>query len=96
MRSFSSVTLLEGNAITLSCTPSITDVVLLWTHNNTEVMQREDIAFSPTILNHNLNIGNTMESDSGVYICRAALEEEDMPVEQTITVTVVPGTCILS
>jgi len=59
-------------------------------------MQREDIAFSPTILNHNLNIGNTMESDSGVYICRAALEEEDMPVEQTITVTVVPGTCILS
>ena len=67
------------------------EVVLQWTHNGAEVMQREDIMFTPTILNHNLNIRITMESDSGVYVCRAALEEDDIPVEQSINVTVVPG-----
>jgi len=89
VRSFSSVTLLEGNAITLSCTPSIMEVVLQWTHNGEEVMQREDITFTPSILSHSLTIGNTIESDSGKYVCRAALE--DMTVDQSITVTVVPG-----
>ena len=89
-RSFALVTLLEGSSITLSCTPNITEVVLKWTHNGEEVVQREDITFTPSILHHNLTIGNTMERDTGVYVCRAALE--DMNIEQNITVNVVPGT----
>ena len=89
--SFSSVTLLEGNPITLSCTPSIMEVALMWTHNGTEVMQRRDITFTPSVLNHNLIIGNAMESDSGVYVCSAV--QEDITVEESITVNIVPGNC---
>ena len=88
-RSFSSVTLLEGNPITLSCTPSIMEVALMWTHNGAEVMQRTDITYTPSTLNHNLIIGNAMESDSGVYVCSAV--QEDMTIEDTITVNIVPG-----
>ena len=65
------------------------EIVLLWTHNGAEVMERNDIAFSPPLLNHNLMITNPTVGDSGVYTCRAATK--DLLVERNISVTVVAG-----
>ena len=43
-------------------------------------------------LNHNLILDNTDVDDSGQYICHAELDDE--MIEQSISVTVVPGTNI--
>ena len=91
-RSFASVTLLEGNTVTLSCIPSVIEIVLSWSHNGTNVDEDEHTSFSPVNLNHNLILDNTDVDDSGQYICRAILDNE--VVEQSITVTVVAGTYI--
>jgi len=88
-RSFSSVTQLEGNSITLSCTPSILEIVVLWTHNGTDIMQRNDISFSPPLLNHYLIISNPTLRDSGVFTCRAAIE--DTLIEQNISMNIIAG-----
>ena len=90
-RSFSSVTLLEGNTVTLSCIPSVIETVLSWTHNGAVVNEDEDTTFSPMNLDHNLILDNTDVDDSGLYTCRAVLDNEI--VEQNISLTVVPGTC---
>jgi len=91
-RSFSSITLLEGDTITLSCTPSIMEVVLLWTHNGVDVLQNDEISFSPPLLNHNLMITNPKIGDSGIYTCRAAIE--DTLIKQNITVNVTAGNVV--
>ena len=88
-RSFSSVTQLEGNTVTLSCIPSVMETVLSWTHNETVVIEDEDTTYSPMNLNHNLILHNTDVDDSGQYICRAVLDSGI--VEQNISVTIVPG-----
>ena len=88
-RSFTSVTLLEGSTVTLSCIPSVIETVLSWTHNGTDINEDDDTTFSPMNLNHNLTLHNTDVDDSGQYICHAQLDNE--MVEQTITVNVVPG-----
>ena len=74
--------------MTLSCIPSVIETVLSWTHNGVVVNEDEDITFSPMNLNHNLILDNTNIDDSGQYTCRAEL---DKIVEQSISVTVVPG-----
>ena len=88
-RSFTSVTLLEGSMVTLSCIPSVIETVLSWTHNGEVVNEDEDTTFSPMNLNHNLTLHNTDVDDSGQYVCHTQLDNE--MVEQSITVTVVPG-----
>ena len=88
-RSFSSVTLLEGNKVTLSCIPSVIETVLSWTHNGVVVNEDEDTKFSPMNLNHDLILRNTDEDDNGQYICHAVLDS--IIVEQNISVTIVPG-----
>ena len=90
-RSFASVTQLEGRTVTLSCIPSVSETVLSWSHNGTNVDEDEN-TFSPVNLNHNLILDNTDVSDSGQYTCRAILDDE--VVEQSITVTIVAGTDI--
>ena len=92
-RSFTSVTLLERNTVTLSCIPSVTETVLSWSHNGTNVNEDENTSFSPVNLNHNLILDNTDVGDSGQYTCRAILDDE--VVEQNITVTVVAGTYVI-
>ena len=87
---FSSVTLLEGSTVTVSCTPSVIETVLSWTHNGTNVNEDESTSFLPVNLNHSLTLHNTDVDDSGQYTCRAILDDE--VVEQNITVTVVAGT----
>ena len=89
-RSFSSVTLLEGSTVTLSCIPSVIETVLSWTHDGAVINEDEDTTFSPLNLNHNIALHNTDVDDSGQYICHAEVDNE--LVEQSISVTVVPGT----
>ena len=75
--------------MTLSCSPSVMETVLSWTHNGTVVNEDEDTTFSPMNLNHNLILHNTNVGDSGQYICCATLDDEI--VQQNINVTIVPG-----
>jgi len=63
----------------------------VWTHNGTDVKQRNDITYSPPILNHSLMISNARIGDSGVYICHAV----ETPVKQTITVEVIAGSTVV-
>ena len=87
-RSFTSVTILEGESVTISCSPSIMEVGLTWLHNGTNIVA-EEIAISPPVLNHNLRIENSLPTHSGVYTCGVKIGE--ITAEQRITVTVLPG-----
>ena len=89
---FTSVTQLVGRPVTLSCTPSVSETVLSWTHNGTELREDENTSFLPINLNHDLILNNTDIDDSGQYTCRAVLNDE--VIEQSITVFFVPGTYI--
>ena len=93
--SFSSVILLEGDTITLSCTPSIIEIVVLWTYNGKNITQRENILFTPPGLSHVLNITNVGITNSGIYNCHAAVHD-GKPVDQNITVSVIGGTVYIS
>ena len=89
VRSFASVALLERNAVTLSCTPSIMEIGLSWAHNGTVVNEDENISFFPVNLNHSLTINNAGVEDSGLYTCHVVLGDE--VIEQNISVTVLAG-----
>jgi len=89
-RSFSSVTVLEGDVVTLSCTPSVMECVLVWIHNGTDIKQRNDITYSPPMLNHSLKISNARLGDSGVYTCRSCHAANTL-IEKNITVEVIEG-----
>ena len=80
--------------MSLSCTPSVIETVLSWTHNGIDLHEDENTTFLPVNLNHDLILDNTVIDDSGRYTCRAVLNDE--VVEQNITVTVVPGMYICS
>lgn len=91
-RSFASVILLEGNSVTISCTPNITEAVLYWVYNDNGINITESIGrirLFPTGINHNLTIMNPVTNDSGIYFCRSVIEEE--VVQESINVTIVPG-----
>ena len=95
-RSFTSVTLLEGNTITISCTPNITEAVLYWVYNDNGTNITESTAriqLSPPGINHNLTIVNPVTADSGTYFCRTV--NEDLLVEDKINVSIVPGMYVL-
>ena len=70
-KSFSSVTLLEGSTLTLSCTPSMMNFTVLWASNGMSLMQRRNIRFFPSRLSHTLTIENATVRDSGIYTCSA-------------------------
>jgi len=90
-RSFLSVILLEGDPVTLSCTPSMMGFAVLWTHNGMSVIQRADIRFSTLDLSSKLTIGKSKECDSGIYTCSAITDDGNVLVEQNITVNVLLG-----
>ena len=87
--SFESVTLLEGDTVTLSCTPSIRETVLWWTHNGSVIETNSVAMLTPSTSDQNFIITNAEINDSGIYTCRDAM---DNPVlQQNITVIVLPG-----
>jgi len=74
-RPFTSLILLEGTKITLTCNPTLLPhfVTLYWTHNGVNISDTTNgIRFSPNFLNHNLIIESPVVSDSGIYHCIAA------------------------
>ena len=85
-RSFSSVTLLEGTAVTLSCTPSLQGAPLFWTRNGVNISQSEVVSLSPNGLNYDLIFEDPTASDSGNYLCHASLS-----IAESITMNVLPS-----
>lgn len=93
-RSFSSVTLLEGDSVTLTCTPSLDVIVVLWTHGSSNISQREDITYDTPILKHSLTIASTRLNDSGNYSCRVAID--DTNIKTFVIVKVIRGMKLIS
>ena len=85
---YSSITILQGDDITLSCSPSESDIALQWSYNDTVINSSIHYQFTPPFLNHNLKILHANDTDSGDYVC--AFELKNM--QQTIVLTVVPST----
>ena len=85
---YSSITILQGDNITLSCSPSESDIALQWSYDGSDINSSLHYQFTPTPLNHNLTIINASVVDSGNYVC--AFELKNM--QETIVLTVVPST----
>lgn len=78
-RPFSSLILLEGMTINLSCTPkplssaAPLNIPLCWTHNGAIINTNNDeTIFTPLNYNYNLIVQSASISDSGTYHCIAA------------------------
>ena len=87
---YSAITILEGDDITLSCRPSQSDIALQWSYNGSDINSSPQYQFNPPFLNHDLTITNADGNDSGNYVCAFILRNETID-EQSITLTVVPS-----
>jgi len=88
-RSFRSITTLEGESVTLSCSSSIMQLPFTWLHNGEDIVTGS-VTFSPPVFNQNLIIKNALHFHSGVYTC--IVTANGRTAEQNINVTIVPGT----
>ena len=89
----SELTVFEGQAVNLECTPGIRTAPISWTFNNTDITSgnyKGDINFKPEGLHHQLVIGSAMVVDSGVYVCYINTDV-GRPAFRTTTLTVIPG-----
>jgi len=84
---YSGITILQGDDITLSCRPSISDVALQWSYNGNDITSSAHHQFTPPFLNHNLTIFHANDTDSGNYVCAIKLKN----MQQNIILTVVPS-----
>jgi len=84
--SFESVTLLEGNAVTLACSSSAMGTTLWWTHNGSVIQRTMSTRLT---LNQNFIITNAGINASGIYTCRDAINNPVL--QQNISVAVLPG-----
>ena len=84
---YSSITILQGDDITLSCRPSYSDIALQWSYNGSDINSSLHYQFTPPSLNHDLTIINASVVDSGNYVCAFRLPN----IKQTISLTVVPS-----
>ena len=87
---YSGITILQGDDITLSCKPSQSDIALQWSYNGSDISSSSHYQFSPPFLNHDLTITLANDADSGNYTCAFILENEVID-EQSITLRVVPS-----
>ena len=88
---YSGITILQGDDITLSCRPSVPDIALQWSYNGNDVNSSLHYQFNPPFLNHNLTILHANDTDSGNYVCAYGLSQN---IQQTIILTVVPSKCL--
>ena len=87
---YSGITILQGDDITLSCSPSQSDIALQWSYNGSYISSSPHYQFTPRFLNHNLTIIHAEDTDNGNYTCAFKLSNE--VIDQTsITLTVVPS-----
>ena len=87
---YASITIFQGDNVTLSCMPSRPDVALQWSYNNSEVGASLNHHFTPPLLNYNLTITNANDTDSGNYVCSFTFKSSLID-EKTINLTVVPS-----
>ena len=85
---YSAITILQGDDITLSCRPSQLDIVLEWSYNGSDINNSSHYQFNPPFLNHDLTISHANDTDSGNYVCVFKLKN----IRQMISLTVVPST----
>ena len=89
---YSSITILQGDDITLSCRPSQSDIALQWSHNGSDISSSPHCQFTPPCLNHNLTISHANVTDSGNYVCAYRFKSRTVN-QTTIFLTVVPSKC---
>lgn len=89
---YSAITILQGDDITLSCRPSELDIALQWLYNGSDIRSSPHFQFAPPFLNHDLTIINANDIDSGNYVCAFRLKDKTID-EQIINLTVVPSEC---
>ena len=87
---YKSITILQGDDVTLSCTPSVSDIALQWSYNDNDISSSPNHQFIPPFLNHNLKITNANDTDSGNYVCAFKLKSRVVN-QQNINLTVVPS-----
>ena len=86
---YSGITILQGDNITMSCRPSQSDIALQWSHNGSDIGSSPHYQFTPPFLNHNLTIIYANDTDGGNYTCAFKLGND----QQSIILTVVPSEC---
>ena len=89
---YSGITILQGDDITLSCRPSISDIALQWSYNGIDISNSQYYQFTPPFLNHELMISHVNDTDSGNYVCAFKLRNRVIS-QQSIALTVVPSEC---
>ena len=87
-----SITVLEGQSFTFSCTPTPNDIMVNWTMNDHIIVSSEHIALSPEHLHHTITISDAVTGDSGEYFCFIEdLEFLSLFINKTITINVLQG-----
>ena len=89
---YSSIIILQGNDITLSCSPSESDIALQWLYDGSDISSSPNHQFTPPFLNHDLTITNANDTDSGNYVCAFKLKST-VGDQRTINLTVVSSEC---
>ena len=87
---YNGITILQGDDVTLSCTPSLSVIALQWSHNDSGINSSPNRQFAPPFLNHNLTITNANDTDSGDYVCAFKLKGR-VVAQQNIKLAVVPS-----
>ena len=86
---YSGITILQGDDVTLSCRPTESDIALQWSYNGSDISSSPQYQFNPPLLNHDLTIFNASGTDSGSYVCAIKL----LNIQETIVLTVVASKC---
>ena len=89
---YSSITILQGDDVTLSCRPSQSDIALQWSYNGSDISSSSHYQFTPPFLNHDLTVTNADHTDSGNYACAYRFKSRTVN-QTTIFLTVVPSEC---
>ena len=88
---YSGITILQGDDITLSCRPSQSDITLQWSYNGSDISSSPHYQFTHPF-HHNLTIIQVNVTDSGNYVC--AFRPNNRTIDQKyINLTVVPSKC---
>ena len=89
---YSGITILQGDNITLSCRPSPSDIALQWSYNGSDISSSPQYQFSAFY--HHLTIIQANVTDSGNYVC--AFRLNNRTTDQSINLTVVPSKYLYS
>ena len=81
---------LQGQQVTLECTPTPGYLPVEWNFNNEEI-DRTNVTFSTPDLQHTLTLDSVAYNDSGEYTCFVP-GSFIAPINQIITLNVLSGT----